>query len=509
MKDVLVDLLKFSRNFGSKSLEEFRLLKEDGSKLERLYQQCLVSDDIDTLNDEYRDEGGYLKKSFMMLRRELVNKLLGGVVFRDPSTLFVPIYYREFFTVVRNSYISRILLSLGLYSAGIYLAKKTVQKALELEVWDVVITLSTVLSNYYAIRADRGNYDKYLSMVENALRDSTSDFRVRAYLNKWSLHFSKKRKADQRELKDLATDVQHSNSIAKASLSTNTIHYRYRLQIMYQDILMDYQSIIQTCEEARQRLLSLKKVPDINKLGIYHGVQMYGYLNLKEFEKAKEFAKDIDKFFTEGTLNWFIYIEYFYVLSIQTGNYQNAYDLITRVLKAQGYSGLKGVRKQSWTLMEGYMQFILLSGLWKDANNSYHIGEFKLAKFLNEVVSLGGDKTGIQVSVLILQILFLLQQGRFEDIIDRRDALRRYVYRYLYSKDNERSRLFLNMMLRMIECDFSYSLTKSKTQRLQNALSNQQMNYQANLGGNEIIDYEFLWDWVLNHIKKNWSKTVA
>ena len=66
----------------------------------------------------------------------------------------------------------------------------------------------------------------------------------------------------------------------------------------------------------------------------------------------------------------------------------------------------------------------------------------------------------------------------------------------------------MTMLLRMIENDFSFANTMEKTRRLQTQLSNLQMNYRANLGGNEIVDYELLWDWVLNTLKRQWPKAA-
>lgn len=505
MESVLRDLIRFNKRYKLNFTEVFIKPRVGGKKVERLFFQFMNGN----VGSDIRGNDGRVTKSYMMLRKGLVDKLLRYVLVHDPVKLFKPDYHREFFSVLRGALIARILLSLGFYHVGLFLAKKNVSRAEELEVWDVVITLSTILSNYYAIRGDRKSYALYVKTAEQALVNISSDFKVRAYLNKWSLFLSKKRKADQSVLKDLAKDVVLSQEMAEKSTSRNALHYYYRLRIIQLDILMDFKALISTCEEARSTLLSSKKTPDINKLGIYHGAQMYGYLNLKEFEKAKIFARDIDEYFNPGTLNWFIHMEYYYVLSIQTGNYENAQEILTKVMTTQGYENLKGIRQQTWLLMEGYMQFVVLSGIWEGLGRSGGTGQFRLAKFLNEVVSLSGDKTGIQVSVLILQILFMLQDGRLEDIIDRRDSLRRYVYRYLYSKDNERSRLFLSMLLRMIECDFSYAVTVSKTSRLLTLLNEQEMNYKANIGGNEIVDYVLLWDWILNHIKKNWSKSVA
>lgn len=348
-------------------------------------------------------------------------------------------------------------------------------------------------------------------MADFSLRRLTSERSIRKLLDKWTLLFQRKRKANESEIRELLKDMEEGDMIVDRVPTPNLRHFNYRLKLFYYDAVRDYERAIEICQEAREKLTENVRKIDNSKLGIYQGTQMYCYLNLKKFSDASSFAEKSDEYFPIGTLNWFTFKEYYFVLCIQTTRYEKALEQLEQALSARSYTNLRGVRQQMWNLFEGYMQFTILSGLWKGRSDEVEVKQFKLAKFLNEVVSLSGDKTGIHVSVLILQIMFLLQQGRYEDIIDRKDALRRYVYRYLYSKENERSRIFLSMLLRMIECDFSYSITKTKTQRLYKSLTEQQMNYQANLGGNEIVDYEVLWNWTLNTIKGSltWKSAAA
>jgi hypothetical protein len=127
---------------------------------------------------------------------------------------------------------------------------------------------------------------------------------------------------------------------------------------------------------------------------------------------------------------------------------------------------------------------------------------------MNEVGNLSRDKTGFHVSILILQIMFWLNRAEYGAIIQQQPALKRYIYRHLYSRDNERARFFLTFLSRMVDYNFIYADVETGTKRLFNALKGQEMNYVANLGGNEIVEYELLWTWVLNRLKENWSVIV-
>lgn len=504
MKGVVHELAKFYRMISFRPESYFLVPKSDGSKVERLFQQYLLGKDEDELKADLYADGS--EKAFMMLRKDLAERLYKYVLVMDPAKLSTSVQVQRQVTILKNAISARILLFLGLYRSGLHLAKHTIRDAQKAEIWDIVYSLSSVLSTYFSLRDNFKSFKEYDDLADRALTRLGKERKLRSLINKWSLIYARRRKATQDEILELKGDCDVGDRVVEDAATPNLLHFNYRLKLLYYDAIMDYEKAISICKEAMNRLTSDKRNPDIRKVGIYNGTQMYCYLNLKKFSDASAFAEKFEEYFVAGTLNWYISTEYYFVLCIQTNRFESAYEQLQKALNNRTYGQLRGMRAQMWNLFEGYMQFVISSGLWNAPEGVQENRRFKVAKFLNEVVSLSGDKTGIHVSVLILQIMFLLQQERYGDIIDRKDALRRYVYRYLYSKENERSRIFLSMLLRMIECDFSYAITKTKTQRLLKSLTEQQMNYQANLGGNEIVDYEVLWNWALDAMKGNLTR---
>jgi hypothetical protein len=320
--------------------------------------------------------------------------------------------------------------------------------------------------------------------------------------------FGKKRRASQGDIDELALDLIKANGIVQDGNNPGLKHYYYRIKLFYLDAVMDYSNALKLCDEAIGYIYKHSKIPDNNKIGIYTGTQMYCFLNLRRFEEARDLAETFERYFTPGTINWFNVMEYYFVLSVQTTNYIHAYELLAQVTSNTTYSQLTGSRRKVWRLLEAYMQFIINSGIWVDKPPKIQAEEFKIARFMNEVGNLSRDKTGFHVSILILQIMFWLNRAEYGAIIQQQPALKRYIYRHLYSRDNERARFFLTFLSRMVDYNFIYADVETGTKRLFNALKGQEMNYVANLGGNEIVEYELLWTWVLNRLKENWSVIV-
>ncbi|MGB0430163.1 MAG: hypothetical protein ACPGLV_06785 [Bacteroidia bacterium] len=452
------------------------------------------------LLDRYREADSEVKlesKSEMMTRLDLVYKLISLIAKVPLGKLFKSKYVKDYFSSLQEMFLSRVFLALGLYQSGIWLMKKALEGAEKLENWGEVLTGASILIPYYAVRGDAKNRDKYSALAQHSINMVSKQLELKGMFNKWVLMFSKKRNANEIQINELANDLVRAKEIVGDLKYVNMVHMVKRLELMHYDAQMDFESLIETAEETKAFLTKNSGYTDFSKLGIYLGIQMYAYLNLKKVAEAKGLAGEIGKFIKEGTMNWYIFMEYYFVLLLQSNEYEKANELLEQIQTSKGFALLKGVQKNIWVLLSAYMQFVAIVKIWKNVPSSFNQNVFRTSKFINQVLNLGSDKTGLNVSVLILQVLFLLQYKRYEEIIDRKDAIRRYMYRYLYSKENERSRLFLIMLLKMIDNDFLYIKTSEKTKRLYKKLQGLEMNYRANLGGNEIVDYEILWGWVL------------
>lgn len=498
MDEIVFELINLNKSHLDHNLKKY--IGRPNSKVVRLFKRYEKK--------KYQPISGD-DKAALMLRVSLIKKLNALVPKIDLHKIKRTKHFSDFFSTLKDLYTARLLLSIGLYSSGSWLMQKTIAKAEKMEIWDAVLSGATILTSYFAIRQDRRNYILYCKKADAAIEIITKEQKLKRLVNKWILFFSQRRKATERAIDVLKKDIEEIEKEVYDADHVNIIHLLNRLKLIYFDSKMDYGNTLKVCEDARKKILNKTGYSDYNKFGIYHGVQMYCYLNLREFEKAKLFAEELEQFIPKGTLNWFIFMEYYFVLTVQAKDYDKSYKIFDSISQSIGFEKLKGVRADVWKLLVGYMQFLVISKIWTDAPDFVTKRSFKVKRFMNDVFNLSSDKTGLQVSVLILQTLFLLEQKNYEEIIERKDAMRRYISRHLHSKDNERSRFFLTMLLRMVECQFSYDVTKEKTKRLLKQLKSQEMNYQANLGGNEIVDYELLWSWVLNTLKKNWSTAVA
>lgn len=477
--------------------------RKDGSKIERYFD---ILNSNSTINEDelaklfYSD--GKQDKAYMMLRLALRDRLINYLYLLKPRKVYGSEFMVNYFNAQKGLFLSRALFSLGLYQSGLEVAKKTLISASKIELWDIIVSISSTLSDLFSGRGNEKGFAKYDRISQESIKKLTSERRIRRLVNQWNLHFLKISQASPEDLDNLRTDLKLVKDLARETPTSINTHMGYRIELLYHDACRDYKNAIKVCDDA---LLFLESRPHFNvplRQGIYLSIKMYSYLNLRDFKSAREFAELGEKYFVKGTMNWFSSMEYYYVLLIQTTNYLAAYNLITEVVTGNGYKNLPEARKQKWMILEAYMELIISTGIWKDMPNKAVHSKFRVSRFINKVDIFKNDKTGVVVSIIILQILFLIHYGRYTEVIEKREGLSRYIRRYLYTKDHERSRVFLTMLQRVIDADFSYAKTVDKSKRLLAALKSKKVSYVANYGGNEIVDYELLWDWLLNKLKE-------
>ena len=114
---------------------------------------------------------------------------------------------------------------------------------------------------------------------------------------------------------------------------------------------------------------------------------------------------------------------------------------------------------------------------------------------MNEVPIFSKDKEGNNIHILILKIILNIGVNH-DRIIDERDAIERYIERYL-KKNHLRSKLLLQMLIQIPSSHFNRSTLEYRTNKLYTRLQNAK-KLEGFDPSREIIPFERLWEMVLN-----------
>ena len=124
-----------------------------------------------------------------------------------------------------------------------------------------------------------------------------------------------------------------------------------------------------------------------------------------------------------GSVQWYRIAHYTLKAKIYHGDYLGAIDTITEMIENPKFLKLGDYFKEIFTTSLGYIHLIVDSGLMPQSNElKAKLPEFKIGKFLNTTPVFSKDKRGINVSILLMHISYLLQRRDYSSIIDRIDS---------------------------------------------------------------------------------------
>ncbi len=146
-----------------------------------------------------------------------------------------------------------------------------------------------------------------------------------------------------------------------------------------------------------------------------------------------------------------------------------------------------------WKIYEAYVFFLVRIGKIKQPAALAAAAKFRVGKFLNEIPNYAKDKRGMNIPILILQILYAFADRNFEQSIDRIEAIEKYCSRYLKQGDTYRSSCFIKMLLQIPGASFHREAVIRKAEKFFELLHAKPVEVAYQTHEVEIIPYEDLW----------------
>jgi len=289
-----------------------------------------------------------------------------------------------------------------------------------------------------------------------------------------------------------------------------SLNYNYfRLQNLTFQIAQNYKAAVLICDEAERYLLANPHLSFRIRLGEFAIQKLSCYLNLRDYENGKLAAVRCSELFPSGTdNNWFVFMELYFYLTMHTEHFTEAETLFSDVVTHPRFVFQPEHKKESWKLLELYLLFALGQKPNEVVINKRGTEQFDLKKFLRAVPSYKGDKRGYNIAILILHILYLLENNEFGEIIGRMDALRTYRTRYLRGSSNKQSALFFRMLQIMETNNFSYELTKQKSARYFERMKSTAAEFSEIQDGLQVLPFDWLWNKILEMLKQKEEQKI-
>ena len=190
------------------------------------------------------------------------------------------------------------------------------------------------------------------------------------------------------------------------------------------------------------------------------------------------------------------------MLSMHTRNYQDAYEVFLQTVEHKRFKFLPPSLVEIWKIYEAYLYYLIaLQQVAVDKKGEAHFARFRMNKFLNETPIFSQDRRGMNIPILVIQILFMVHSKQFNLAIDRIEAINKYCFRYLRQDETFRSNSFIKMLLTIPENSFHRAGVLRKAEKYFRKMEEFPQNLAAQSYEVEVIPYEDLWEFVVNTLE--------
>ncbi|MCH8904726.1 MAG: hypothetical protein IIA45_12535, partial [Bacteroidetes bacterium] len=414
------------------------------------------------------------------------------------------LYHQAYYKAYRDLYSAIILISLGARNIGIKMFKKNLKLASQFHLTEIQLTCLVNLKHHSALNGKKKEYERYNEQFHIIYQTQEAEYKSWEMYEEITLHYARSA-ANTDEMIALSQNYCTQIDKLRKKYNTFTLNMNYfRVKIFTHQMTENFKRVVTDCNEGDKYLIDNPNLNQLIRRAKFSLDRMNAYMHLRDFKKGSEDAERCKEFYEEGSNNWMVFMEYYFLMAIQSGDIEKAHEICYSTLNHPRFILSPVQNKERWGIFEGYLKYGLESSMNKNLVQKIIAQEhpFNIDQFLKSTSIYSKDKKGLNISIIILHILFLLERGDFGGIIDRADAMKQYHRRYLLKGDNYRSYCFMNMLMVLESENFELDRIQMRTNKFYAKMTAAKMEYDNKVSDLEIIPYEQLWDNILVRLKE-------
>ncbi|MBK8920545.1 MAG: hypothetical protein IPM81_03415 [Saprospirales bacterium] len=394
----------------------------------------------------------------------------------------------------------KILLGKNAHRTTLDLAGEVLRLAFRYDFTDLALDMARTLRLYYgSIEGNLKKYEQYGKQVqrlddvfrfENLAEDLYTDLIIR-FVNDKSI---------KRDVPQVAGRYFGQLEAALKKYDSYRLHFTGRLiEIIIYTSVNDYKKTIDICDKAIRFFDAKNYVANV-PLQAFLYQEMVCYVQLRDYQRGRKAADRGFKLLESGSFNWFKYQELLLLLSLHAREYQEAYTIYKTTVKHRRFNGLPEGIRQIWKIFEAYLFYLIQVGRIQPDDPETIISRIRIMRFLNDVPIFSKDRRGMNIPILVFHILFLILTKRYDEVIDRMEAIQKYATRYLKKDDNYRSNCLIKMLLEIPDAGFHRAAVIRHADKYVKMLNKVSLDFANQSHDIEIIPYEDLWQMALDSL---------
>lgn len=438
-------------------------------------------------------------------------RIINSLFFIDIQKKDYSAIQKAFHRCYKNYVVVKILVERRRRSTAIFIAEKIFPLAQKYDFTELELLLARELRFYYgAYQLSKKKFAKYSDSLKKSMRVLQAELDSEAALmflgSYMNLHKGGVEDAEMLEQLD-----QYYHEVSALTKVCNSYFFNltsYNFFVLYHMVQKNYEKIIDICHDALDKFESMEWRSE-TAIFVYKNKLAITYLQLGRIDASEQLFKENLKIVEGGTMNWFLTFNYYFLLACSSEDYQKAYHILQQVYAHPKFKDLYESQKQLWYVKESYVHFLIQLGKVDPIDTIYKdLRAFRLNRFLNDVPIYSKDKRGVNISILIVQLLLMIQNNKLENITKRIDSLNQYCYRYLRNDETLRSNCFIKMLIKVPEAAYHSIRVQRYTEKYYKRLNDTSIEFSEQSGEVEIIPYEILWKLVLELLQKSKLKTL-
>lgn len=300
-------------------------------------------------------------------------------------------------------------------------------------------------------------------------------------------------KSYSRELAVTAKEYfNQSKELSKYQQSFHLHLLHYRIGLLYYQVIGNYRLTLNLCNRLQAFLKKNNRYRLASREGEIALLKMVCCLYLNDYKNGKQNADEALKFYGQGSNNWFVVLQNYFLLAMHAGKHKQAADIFELATGHQRFQYLSDEKSEEWKIYEAYLHYVMPAKIKGK--------EFKILKFINEVPIYSKDKGGLYPAILIAQLLFMIDRGDEDRIEKNIESLRIFSSRYLSGKKSVRTSIFIKMLRQLVNCHFKPEKVKAKVTLYLKKLNESKYSQQTENETMEIIPYEDIWSIILSRM---------
>lgn len=500
----LTEVAKIVEKIRLKPTDLITLNPTKESKSDIFYQKILdgsFKSDRDAAEFFYESDTN--NSNYKNLKRFLRRKLLSTLFFIDPKKAHSD-YERAYLYCCKNMLAAKVLLFLQARGSGIDLCQKVYSKATQYELTEFIVSSSRYLRLHYGSRmGDLDRFEEYHKVFKKNVKILDKEHLAEEYFARLVMPTIRKR-TDRAQIHQQAMEFHKELKGYMEEYDSPYLHlFGHYIHVTTLMSANDYQTSIEVCDEAI-KFFEAKPYSYNTPLRVFLHHQLICYTQLKAYEKGKIAAEKSASLIRSGTHSWFTNNELHAILALHARRYEDARKILNKSIGYYKFKSMPSTIQEQWYIYEAYIHFLVLINKLEEDDDSPR--RFRLGKFLNSIPTFSKDKRGLNIPILVIQILFMIVKKDYDQAIDRFEAIEKYCSRYLRKDDNFRSNCFIKMLLQIPNANFHKVAVERKTKKYYDSLKTVPLEVANQAYEVEVIPYEDLWEFILEFLGTKFHK---